>query len=39
LTFNDNTVTSATSYSYRVRATDAFNITGPYSTIASVTTK
>jgi len=39
LTFNDSSVTSATSYSYRVRAADAFNITGPYSTTASVTTK
>jgi hypothetical protein len=39
LTFNDSSVSSATSYSYRVRAADAFNITGPYSTTASVTTK
>jgi hypothetical protein len=31
-------VSSATSYSYRVRAADAFNITGPYSVVASVTT-
>ncbi len=38
LTFNDSSVSSATSYSYRVRAADAFNITGPYSVVASVTT-
>jgi Fibronectin type III domain len=39
LTFNDTNVTSATSYSYRVRAADAFNIDGPYSNSISVTTK
>ena len=39
LTFNDTNVTSATSYSYRVRASDAFNIVGPYSNSVSVTTK
>ena len=39
LTFNDSSVSSATSYTYRVRAADAFNITGPYSSTASVTTQ
>ena len=38
LTFNDSSVSSATSYTYRVRAADAFNITGPYSSTVSVTT-
>jgi hypothetical protein len=38
LTYNDTTVSPATSYTYRVRAADPFNITGPYSTTSSVTT-
>jgi len=39
LTYNDTSVSPATSYTYRVRASDAFNITGPYSNSASVTTR
>ena len=39
LTYNDTNVTNGTSYSYRVRASDAFNIDGPYSIIVSVTAK
>ncbi|HZF18150.1 MAG TPA: LamG-like jellyroll fold domain-containing protein [Burkholderiales bacterium] len=37
-TFNDTGLTAATSYSYRVRATDAANNLGPYSTVTSATT-
>jgi chitodextrinase len=36
--FNDTGLTASTSYSYRVRATDAANNLGPYSPIASATT-
>ncbi len=36
LTYNDTNVTAGTSYSYRVRAADAFSITGPYSSTVSV---
>jgi chitodextrinase len=38
LTFNDTGLTSSTSYSYRVRATDAAANLGPYSNTASATT-
>jgi len=37
-TFNDTGLTGSTSYSYRVRATDAANNLGPYSNTASATT-
>ncbi len=37
-TFNDTGLLAGTSYSYRVRATDASNNVGPYSNIASATT-
>ena len=36
--FNDTGLTASTSYSYRVRATDASNNLSPYSNIASATT-
>ncbi|MGH8277325.1 MAG: fibronectin type III domain-containing protein, partial [Steroidobacteraceae bacterium] len=36
--FNDAGLTGSTSYSYRVRAKDAVNNTGPYSSVASVST-
>ena len=36
--FSDNGLTASTSYSYRVRATDASNNLGPYSNISSATT-
>jgi fibronectin type 3 domain-containing protein len=39
LTYNDTNVTAGTSYTYRVRASDAFNIDGPYSSTVSVTAK
>ena len=39
LTYNDTNVTNGTSYTYRVRASDAFNIDGPYSSSVSVTAK
>src|SRR5262249_31693729 len=38
VTFNDTTVSSSTSYSYRVRATDAAGNLSPYSNTASATT-
>ena len=37
-TFSDTGLTGSTSYSYRVRAKDATNVTGPYSNIATATT-
>jgi len=37
-TFNDAGLTGSTSYSYRVRAKDAANVTGPYSATATATT-
>src|SRR6266700_2247335 len=37
-TFNDTGLTGSTSYSYRVRASDAANNLGPYSNTASATT-
>jgi chitodextrinase len=37
--FNDTSLTASTSYSYRVRATDAANNLGPYSAVASATTQ
>jgi len=37
-TYNDTGLTGSTSYSYRVRATDASNSLGPYSNTASATT-
>src|SRR6266699_858725 len=37
-TFNDTSLSGSTSYSYRVRATDAANNLGPYSNTASATT-
>jgi chitodextrinase len=37
-TFNSTGLAPATSYSYRVRATDAANNLGPYSNVASTTT-
>jgi hypothetical protein len=37
-TYNDTGLTGSTSYSYRVRATDASNNLSPYSTAASATT-
>ena len=37
-TFNDTGLTALTSYSYRVRATDATGNLGPYSNIATATT-
>jgi hypothetical protein len=37
-TFNDTGLTPATSYSYRVRATDAASNLGPYSNVASAAT-
>jgi hypothetical protein len=39
LTYNDINVTNGTNYTYRVRASDAFNIDGPYSSTVSVTAK
>ena len=36
--YNDAALTAATSYSYRVRATDALGDLGPYSGVASATT-
>jgi hypothetical protein len=39
LTYNDTNVTNGTSYTYRVRASDAFNIDGPYSSTVSITAK
>jgi hypothetical protein len=36
-TYNDTNVVSGTSYTYRVRAVDISNATGPYSNTASVT--
>jgi fibronectin type 3 domain-containing protein len=38
LTYTDIGLTPSTSYSYRVRATDAATLLGPYSNIASATT-
>ena len=38
ITFSDTGLTGSTSYSYRVRAKDAANFTGPYSNIATATT-
>ena len=38
-TFNDTGLTAATSYSYRVRATDAAANLGPYSAVATATTQ
>src|SRR6266705_2238708 len=38
-TYNDTGLTAATNYSYRVRATDAANDLGPYSTAASTATQ
>jgi chitodextrinase len=38
-TYNDTGLTANTSYSYRVRATDAADNLGPYSTTASATTQ
>ena len=38
LAFNNMGLTAGTSYSYRVRATDAAGNLGPYSTVASATT-
>src|SRR5258706_386653 len=38
-TFSDTGLTASTSYSYRVRATDAANNLGPYSSSASATTQ
>jgi chitodextrinase len=38
-TFNNTGLTAATSYSYRVRATDAANNPGPFSNVASATTQ
>src|SRR6266568_2354397 len=38
-TYNDTGLTAATSYSYRVRATDAANNLSPYSTTATATTQ
>src|SRR6266581_1959156 len=38
-TYNDTGLTAATNYSYRVRATDAANDLGPYSTAASSATQ
>ena len=37
-TFSDAGLTGSTSYSYRVRAIDTTNVTGPYSNTASATT-
>jgi chitodextrinase len=37
--FNDTGLTASTSYSYRVRATDAANNLGPYSAVASAPTQ
>ena len=37
-TFGDAALTTATTYSYRVRATDAAGNSGPYSNVASATT-
>src|SRR5205814_9454835 len=37
-TFTDTGLTASTSYSYRVRATDAASNLGPYSNIATATT-
>ena len=37
-TFNDTGLTASTSYSYRVRAEDTTNTTGPYSNIATFST-
>jgi hypothetical protein len=37
-TFSDMSLTAATTYSYRVRATDAASNLGPYSNVASATT-
>ena len=37
--FNNTGLTASTSYSYRVRATDAANNLGPYSAVASATTQ
>ena len=37
-TYNDTTLTAGSSYSYRVRATDAVPNLGPYSNIATATT-
>jgi chitodextrinase len=39
LTFNDTGLAASTSYSYRVRATDAASNLGPYSVTASATTQ
>jgi chitodextrinase len=36
--FNDTGLSANTSYSYRVRATDAAGNLGPYSNVASATT-
>jgi hypothetical protein len=38
-TFSDTSLTSSTSYSYRVRATDAVGHLSPYSNVASTTTQ
>ena len=37
-TFNDSGLLGSTRYSYRVRAEDTLNVTGPYSNMASATT-
>jgi len=37
--FNDTGLTASTTYSYRVRATDAANNLGPYSAVATATTQ
>jgi len=37
-TYSDLGLTGSTSYSYRVRAKDTSNVTGPYSAVASATT-
>jgi len=37
-TYSDLGLTGSTSYSYRVRAKDTLNVTGPYSAVASATT-
>ncbi len=38
LSFGDTGLTASSSYSYRVRAQDAANVSGPYSNVASATT-
>jgi len=38
LSYSDQSLTGSTSYSYRVRATDALNNVSPYSNVASATT-